>query len=71
MTHLRERQGGGEINDEVGLQIPGGNGGAVHNKLAAAEDTGAWGDECGLELHDHVEKVEEVGYGPEDSDDDA
>ncbi len=71
MIDLVERQRGGEINEEIGLQIADGDGGSVHDKLTTAEDAGAGGDKGGAELQDHVEKMEEVGDGPEDGDKDA
>lgn len=69
--HLGERQRGSEINQEIRPQIPGGDGGRVDDKVAAAEDTRAGSDKGGAKLHDHVEEVEEVGDGPEEGDEDA
>lgn len=68
---LRNRKSGSEINDEVGLEIPDGDLSGVHDKIAAAENPRAGGDEGGAELDEHVEEVEEVGEGADEGDDDG
>lgn len=68
---LGERDGGGEVNDEIRLEVTHGNFSGVHDEVAAAEDSRVGGDEGGAELHEHVEDVEEVSEGAEDGDDDA
>ncbi|KAG6395965.1 hypothetical protein SASPL_142099 [Salvia splendens] len=68
---LGEGEGGGEVDDEVGLEVAEGDLAGVHDELAAAEDAGAGGDEGHAELHEEVEEVEEVGDGAEVGDEDG
>ena len=68
---LRDWEHGGEVDDEVVLEVADGDLIGVPDELAAAEDAGAGGDERGAELEDHVREVEEVGEGAHDGDGDA
>lgn len=71
MKNLGQGQGGGEINDEIRLEVPRGNLMRIHDELAPAKNAGAGGDEGHPELHEHVEDVEDVGEGPNIGDDDG
>lgn len=62
---LGQRDGGGEVDDEIGSQVTGSDFPGIHDEVTAAEDSRIGGDEGGAELHDHVEEVEEVGEGAE------
>ena len=71
MTCLWYRERGGEIDDEIGLQVPDGNLSSVHDELATAENPRTRCDKSGPELHDHVEEVEEICDGAKERDGDA
>jgi len=69
--YLRDGEHGGEVDDEVVLEVADGDLVGVPDELAAAEDAGAGRDEGDAELEDHVGEVEEVGEGADGGDEDA
>lgn len=68
---LGNREHGGEIDDEIVLEVSDGDLVGVPDELAASEDARAGRNESRAELEDHVREVEEVGDGAHGGDGDA
>lgn len=64
---LRQGKRGGEINDEIGLQISQRDLPRIRNKLSFPENLR---EGRRTEFHDHVKKVEQVGDGASDGESD-
>lgn len=67
-ANLRKRKHGGNIDDEIALQVLHSDLSRIPNELTASKNSRAPRDEGRSEFHENVQEVEEIGHRAEERD---